>query len=105
MREFGDQGAETERVDTWRAEQECRVQKGITELHRTLDSTVKTGRRSDTSRQRSGTQEAQLHYGNQRDVSSGQNLGWKRKGQVGQTGATDFGFGVERFSGPRSKGK
>jgi len=40
MRELGDQGAENERVETWRAEQECRVQKGITEPHRTLDSDV-----------------------------------------------------------------
>jgi len=29
---------ENESVETWRAEQECRVQKGITELHRPLDS-------------------------------------------------------------------
>jgi len=43
MREVADQGAENERVETWRAEQECRVQKGITELHRTLDSAVNFG--------------------------------------------------------------
>jgi len=29
---------ENERVETLRAERECRVQKEITELHRTLDS-------------------------------------------------------------------
>jgi len=40
MREFGDQGEVNERGETWRAEQECRVKKGITELHRTLDSAV-----------------------------------------------------------------
>jgi len=40
MREFGDQGADNERVETLRAVQEYRVQKGITELHRTLDSAV-----------------------------------------------------------------
>jgi len=43
MREFGDQGAENERVETWRAEQECRVQKGITVSYRTLDSAVNFG--------------------------------------------------------------
>jgi len=42
-REFGDPGAENERVETWRAERECRVQKGITEVHRTLDSAVNFG--------------------------------------------------------------
>jgi len=30
-------------METWRAEQECRVQKGITELRRTLDSAVNFG--------------------------------------------------------------
>jgi len=30
-------------METWRAGQECRVQKGITELHRTLDSPVNFG--------------------------------------------------------------
>jgi len=43
MREFGDQGAENKTVETWRAAQECRVQKGISELHRSLDSAVKLG--------------------------------------------------------------
>jgi len=42
-REFGDLGAENERVETWRAEREGRVQKGITEVHRTLDSAVNFG--------------------------------------------------------------
>jgi len=42
-REFGDQGADNERDETWWAEPECRVQKGITELHRNLDSTVNLG--------------------------------------------------------------
>jgi len=32
-----------ESLQTWRAGQECRVQKGITELHRTLDSPVNFG--------------------------------------------------------------
>jgi len=36
-----------------------------------------TGRRSATSRQRSGTQACHMHQGNQRDGSSGQKLGWK----------------------------
>jgi len=36
-----------------------------------------TGRRSSTSRQRSGTQACHKHHGNQRDGSSGQNIGWK----------------------------
>jgi len=43
MKEFGDQGAENARVKTWRAEQECRVQKRITELHRNFDSYVNFG--------------------------------------------------------------
>jgi len=34
---------ELERMETWRAGQECRVQKRITELHRTLDSAVNFG--------------------------------------------------------------
>jgi len=34
---------ENERMETWRAGQECRVQKRITELHRTLDSPVNFG--------------------------------------------------------------
>jgi len=36
-----------------------------------------TGRRSATSRQWSGKQACHKHHGNQRDGSSGQNLGWK----------------------------
>jgi len=64
--------------ETWRAEQECRVQKGITELHRTLDSAVNFGPGEEVpSRQRSGTQACHMHRGNQRDDSSGQNLSWK----------------------------
>jgi len=42
-KEFGDQGATNERLETSRAEQECRVQKGMTELHRTMDSAVNFG--------------------------------------------------------------
>jgi len=42
-RELRDQGAEIERVETLRAERECRVQKKVTELHRTLDSAVYFG--------------------------------------------------------------
>jgi len=34
---------ENKRMETWRAGQECRVQKRITELHRTLDSPVNFG--------------------------------------------------------------
>jgi len=56
----------TERVETWRAEQECRVHKGITELYRTLDSAVNFG---------PGTRACHMHHGNQRDGSSGQDLG------------------------------
>jgi len=76
MRGFGDQGAENERVETWRAEQKCCVQRGITKLHRTLESL----------RQRSDTQACHMH-------------------QVGQARATDLGTEVERFSGPCEKGK
>jgi len=36
-----------------------------------------TGRRSVTTRQWSGTQACHKHHGNQRDGSSGQNIGWK----------------------------
>jgi len=36
-----------------------------------------TGRRSATSRQWSGAQACHKHHGNQRDGSSGQNIGWK----------------------------
>jgi len=42
-KEFGDKEADNERVEIWRAEHECRVQKGITKLHRTLDSAVNFG--------------------------------------------------------------
>jgi len=67
-----------ERVETSRARQECRVQKRITELHRTLDSAVNFGPGEEVpSRQRSGTQACHMHRGNQRDDSSGQNLSWK----------------------------
>jgi len=34
---------ENERMETWRAGQECRVQKEITELYRTLDSPANFG--------------------------------------------------------------
>jgi len=80
-------------VDTWRAEQECRVQKGITSLHRTLDSAVNFGV-PQASREPTGRQQWAEYR-----------LEAVRKGQVGQTGATDFGPGVERFSGPCAKGK
>jgi len=43
MREVADQGAENDKVETLRAEQECRVQRGTTELHQTLDSAVNFG--------------------------------------------------------------
>jgi len=38
---------ENERMETWRAGQECRVQKRITELHRTLNSPVNFGPREE----------------------------------------------------------
>jgi len=53
-----------------------------------------TGRRSATSRQRSGTQACHKHR-----------LEAVREGQVGQPGGTDLGPGVERSSGPCAKGK
>jgi len=55
MRKFGDQGAENETVETWRAEQECRVQKGIKELHRSLDSAVNFGPGEEVPSLGSGT--------------------------------------------------
>jgi len=69
MREFGDQGAENKTVETWRAEQQCRVQKGITELHRSLDSAVKFGPGVEVPSLGASREPA--------DGSSGQNLGWK----------------------------
>jgi len=42
-RKFGEQGVENERVEILRAERECRVQKEILKLHRTLDSAVDFG--------------------------------------------------------------
>jgi len=53
-REFGGQGAANERGETGRAEQECRVEKGITELHRALDSAVKFGPGEEVSHLGSG---------------------------------------------------
>jgi len=47
-----DQGADKERVETWRAEQECHV--GITGLHRTLDSPVNFGPEEDVPHLGSG---------------------------------------------------
>jgi len=40
---------QNERLETWRAGQECRVQKGITELHRTLDSPANFGPREEVA--------------------------------------------------------
>jgi len=91
MREFGDQGAEIERVETWWAEQEGRVKKGITELHRTFDSVVNFGPGEEVP-----------HHGNQQDGSSGQNIGWKlcvKDKWVKQES------GMKRFSAPCAKGK
>jgi len=72
-------------VETWRAKQECRVQKGITELHRTSDSAVNFG---------PGEEAPQL--GNRAAQPAGRRqwaehrLEAVRKGQMGQTGVTDF---------------
>jgi len=62
-----------------------------------------TGRRSATSRQRSGTHASGEPAGRQQWAKT--RLEAVREGQVGQTGVTDFGPGVERFSGPCAKGK
>jgi len=75
--------------------------KGITELHRTLNSAVNFGPGverhtgvSQASREPAGWQQWAEHR-----------LEAVRKGQKGQTGVTDFGPGVERFGGPCAKGK
>jgi len=61
-----------ERMETSRARQEFRVQKRITELHRTLDSPVNFGPHLGSG--------AACHkrHGNQRDGSSGRSIDWKR---------------------------
>jgi len=64
-----------------------------------------TGRRTALSRQWNGTQLCHKHHGNQWRQCAEHRLEAVRKGQVGQPGATDFGPGVERFSGPCAKGK
>jgi len=80
MREFGDQGAENERVETWRAERECRVHKGITELHPTLnpegrDSAGHAQKRNNGSRtpyikpQGAGSRSVDHEESNQQDQS------------------------------------
>jgi len=108
MREFGDQGAENKTVETWRAAQECRVQKGISELHRSLDSAVKLGPGVEVPSLCSGAahRRATCITGTSgRQQWAEPRLEAVRKGQVGQTGFTDFGPRVERFSGPCEKGK
>jgi len=108
MKEFGDQGAESERVETWRAKRECRVQKGITELHRTLDSAVSFAPGEEVPHLSSGAAHGRATC---ITVTSGTaeqaelRLESVRKGQMGLAGATDFGPGVERFCGPCAKGK
>jgi len=94
MREFGDQGAENKTVETWRAAQECRVQKGISELHRSLDSAVKLGPGVEVPSLCSGAahRRATCITGTSgRQQWAEPRLEAVRKGQVGQTGFTDFG--------------
>jgi len=111
MREFGDEGAENETVETWRAERECRVQKGIKELHRSLDSAGNFGPGEEVPHLGIGAAHMRATYitGTSRTAALGRKrcVGLKavRKGQVGQTGTTDFGPGVERFSKPCEIGK
>jgi len=109
MRELGDQGAENERVETWRAERECRVQEGITEFHRTLDSAVNFGPGEEVPHLGRGAAHSRVTCitGTSGTAALGRtSVEAVRKGQVGdRTGATDFGPGVERFSGPCEKGK
>jgi len=66
-----------ERMETSRARQECRVQKRIMELHRTLDSPVNFGPGEEGPHLGSGAA-CQKHHGNKRDGSSGRSIDWKR---------------------------
>jgi len=82
MREFGDQGAENKTVETWRAVEVSSL--GSRAAHRRATCITGTSGRQQWAEPR---------------------LEAVRKGQVGQTGFTDFGPRVERFSGPCEKGK
>jgi len=91
-----------ERMETSRARQECRVQKRITELHRTLDSPVNFGPGEEVPQLGSGA--AQRRATSITEFSGTPAVEAVRGGQVGQPGGTDFGPGVERSSGPYAKG-
>jgi len=67
------------------------------ELHRTLDSVVNFGQGEE------GPHPAPERHTGVPNASP--RLEAVRKGQVGQTGVTDFGPGVERFSGPCAQWK
>jgi len=95
---------ENERMETWRAGQECRVQKGITELHRTLDSPVNFGPGEEVPHL-GGTQACHKHHENQRDGSSGQSIGWQRYVKFKWVNQEARTLDPERSSGPCAKGK
>jgi len=102
------QGGERESLETSRARQECRVQKRITGLHRTLDSPVNLGPGEECHisavERHTGVPPASRESA-ERQQGAEHRLDAVREGQVGQPGGTDFGPGVERFSGPCEIGK